>query len=382
MAERTNVLSLIKGLGSGGAEKLLEMSLGYLNQRDFHYQVAYYLPKKNALVPKFEEAGIRTHCFNISRPYDPRSLWKLARFLRKEDVEILHIHSPSLAVYGRLAGRLAGVKAIIYTEHNIVDRYHPLTKMFNVLTYPMNDVTIAISDAVSRSIIKWKTVRKTHVYTILNGIDYAAIKTLEIDRQAIRESLGIKGRQLVVGTVAHIQPQKGYPYLIEAARLVLEHYPDTTFIIVGGEKHRGDRQKLEEIVKEKGINDHIIFAGARSDALRVMASFDIFVLPSVWEGFGIVFLEAMALGKPVIGTRVGGIPEIIEDGVNGYLVEPQNPRQIADKIMLLLGDSSLRSRMGEKGRQRVEDKFCIEDMVSSVEGIYRSTLAARETRKS
>ena len=377
MPDQLKVLWLIKGLGGGGAEKLLESSLPYLNRQAFQYQVAYFLTRKNALVPQFERAGVPVHCLNINKPYDLSAFWKLIRLLQKEDIDILHIHSPYPAILGRLAGRLTRVKAIIYTEHALVESYRPVTLLGNVLTYPLNDAMIAISDAVSHTMTRWKTARSQKLRTINDAIDFDAINALEVEPGAVKQELGINAHHLVVGTVANIRPQKGHQYLVQAARLVLEQYPDVTFVMVGGEKFEGGIRELEELAQRLGIRERIIFTRFRSDVLRIMAGFDIFTLPSLYEGFGIVLLEAMSLGKPVIGTRVGGIPEVIEDGVNGYLVEPRNPQQMAEKIMYLLKNEALRNQMGAKGKQRVRDRFNIPNMVKAVEDVYISTLNAK-----
>lgn len=374
MPDQLKVLWLIKGLGGGGAEKLLEMSLQYLNRDVFQYQVAYFLTKKNGLVPQFERAGVPTFCLHTNKPYDLRVVRQLVRLLRQEDIDILHIHSPYPAILGRLAGRLARVKAIIYTEHNIVERYHPLTMLGNVLTYPLNDDIIAISSAVSRSIRRWKTARSKALHTIYDAIDFDAIDSIEVSPKVIKEDLGINAHHLVIGNVAHIQPQKGHRYLIQAAQLVLEQCPDVMFVIVGGDKVVGGIRELEELAQRLGIGDRVIFTGFRHDVLQLMAGFDVFVLPSVWEGFGIVLLEAMALGKPVIGTSVGGIPEVIDDKVDGFLVEPRNPAQLAARIVELLRDETLRNSMGQKGMHKVRKKFAIQEMVKRVEQVYLSNV--------
>jgi glycosyltransferase involved in cell wall biosynthesis len=378
MPDKLKVMWLTKGLGSGGEEKLLEYSLPYLDYNVFQYQVAYFLPRKNALVPQFERARVPVHCLQITRPYDLRAIWRLFCLLRREKIDILHVHSPYPAILGRFAALFAGVRAVIYTEHNIVERFHPLTKLGNVLTYPLNDAMIAISSAVSDSMKRWRTARSRHISIIHNAIDFGTISALKVDPKVIRAELGINDHNLVVGNVAHIQPQKGHPYLVQAARLVIEQYPDVTFVIVGGEKFPGGIGELEKLASQLGIRNKVIFTGFRNDALRIMASFDIFVLPSVWEGFGIVLLEAMASGKPVIGTAVGGILEIIEDGVNGYLVEPRNPQQIADRIIYLIKNEALRNRMGDRGKQMVKDRFDIRDMVKAVENIYISVINSKK----
>lgn len=378
MSDKLRVMWLLKGLGSGGAEKLLEYSLPFINSDLFQYQVAYFLSRKDALVPQFERAGIPVHCLEINRPYDLRALWRLYRLLRRERIDVLHMHSPYPAIFGRFAARFARVPAIIYTEHNIVERFHPLTKLGNVLTYPLNDAMIAISGAVNNSMKRWRTARNRRIHVIHNAIDFVIIDALKVDPKTVRDELGINEHNLVVGNVAHIQPQKGHVYLIRAARFVLEQFPDVNFVIVGGEKLPGGISELENLATQLGIRDKVIFTGFRNDALRLMASFDVFVLPSVWEGFGIVLLEAMASGKPVIGTAVGGIPEVIDEGVNGYLVEPCNPEQIAEKIIYLLKNEAVRKRMGEKGKQMVKDRFDIRDMVKAIENVYISVLNGKK----
>jgi glycosyltransferase involved in cell wall biosynthesis len=377
MPKRIRVLWLIKGLGTGGAEKLLEMSLNHLDRETFEYRAAYFLKRKDMLVPRLEKAGVPVFCLNIDKPYNPGALWKIFRILRQEKIDVLHIHSPYPAVLGRIAGRLAAVKAIVYTEHSVVERYHPVTKLGNYLTYQLNDAIIAISHAVSDSIKKWKTARGRKVYTIYNGVDYQAIQALATDPVTIRQSLGIDPRHLVVGTVGNIRPEKGHRYFVEAVRQVMDKYPEVTFVIVGGEKFEGGTKELEELAKELGVRERIIFTGLRPDAIQLMAGFDIFVLPSIWEGFGIVCVEAMAQGKPVIGTRVGGVPEVVRDGVNGYLVEPRNPTQLAEKIIQLLTDETMRRVMGEKGRQIVKEKFDIKMQVSQIERIYATIISEK-----
>jgi glycosyltransferase involved in cell wall biosynthesis len=377
MADRRKVLWLIRGLGAGGAEKLLAMSLPYLNWKVFDYQVAYFLKSKSHSVPEFERAGVRVFCLNSESPFDFRVLFRLVRLLRKQEIEILHVFSPYAGIVGRLAARLAGVKAVVYTEHSTLENQNALGRLGNILTYPLNDATIGVSQAVLRSVLRWQLARRGTFQTIYNGIDLNALDTNRVNPDQVKKSLGINPRHRVVGNVAHLRPAKGHLYLLQAARLVLDQYPEVTFVVVGREKVKGYLRRLEEVAERLEIGDRVLFTGFRPDAIQITSAFDIFVLSSLWEGFGIVLLEAMALGKPVIGTRVGGIPEVIEDGVNGYLVEPRNPEQLAEKVVQLLGDEALRSQMGQQGMQRVRDRFSIRDTVKAVEDVYTSVLNAK-----
>jgi len=315
----------------------------------------------------------------MEKAYDLRVVYKLFRLLRERKIDILHTHSPYAGILGRPAAVLAGVKTIISSEHELVERLHPLTRLGSVLTYPLNHATIAVSHAVARSIIKYKTTRPETIHVVQNGVNLDDIDNVQADPELVKQSLGIDGRRLVVGNVGHIRPQhKGHQYLVEAARLVVEQWPEVSFVIVGKEETRGDLLRLEQLAQRLGIRDRIIFTGFRRDVLQVMTTFDVFVLPSNWEAFGIVLLEAMGLGKPMVATHVGGIPEVIDEGVNGFLVEPRNSQQLAEKILELLRDKTLRDRMGQNGMQKVRDIFSIQKMVRATEQVYRSVVNARD----
>lgn len=367
---RRKVLWLIKGLGVGGAERLLSTSLPYLNRHMFDYKVAYFLPHKDALVPEFERAGIPVFCLNLKGSYDLSAVLRLVSLLRQQEIDILHIHSPYAGILGRVAARLSGVSAIVCTEHMQIEKQNYITRFGNLLTYPLNDATIAVSDAVLHSVLDRQIIKHGTYVTIHNGVDLNAIATAGTCRTPIRESLGIPAQHQVVGNVANLFPGKGHRYLIEAARLVLNQYPDVTFVIVGNDKITEDAGRLRELAGHLRIQDRVIFTGFRRDVFQLMAAFDIFVLPSLWEGFGIVLLEAMALGKPVVGTEVGGIPEIIDNGLNGFLVEPRNPQQLAEKILKLLRNETLRNQMGQNGMQKVRDRFSIQRTVRETEKVY------------
>lgn len=378
MAGRKKVLWLIKGLSAGGAEKLLSMSLPYLDRNTFDYQVVYLFKNMIDLVPEFERQGIPVSCLNMEKAYDLRVVFKLVHLLREREIDILHTHLPYAGIVGRLAATLAGVKAIVSTEHGLTESYHPLTRLINVTTLPLNHATIAVSQATARSILRYKITRPEKIRVIYNAIDIGDLNSIQTDPELVKKSLGIDGHGLVVGTVSHIRPEKGHQYLVEAARLVLEQRPEVSFVIVGREKTRKDLIHLEELAKQLGIRDRIIFTGFRQDALRIMTTFDVFVLPSIWEAFAIVLLEAMALGKPVVATRVGGIPEAIDDGVNGFLVAPRDPEQLALRILDLLNNEALRNRMGEEGRKKVRDRFGIEHMVKEVEQVYTLAMSRKK----
>ena len=171
----------------------------------------------------------------------------------------------------------------------------------------------------------------------------------------------------VVGNVAALVPHKGQRYLIEAAHLVVQQVPDARFVILGeGEL----REHLEKQVHEHHLEKHVLLPGFRTDVLGCIKGFDLFVMSSVTEGLGTSLLDAMACARPIVATRAGGIPEIVEDGVNGLLVPVRDHHALADAIVRALKDAALRQRMGDAGFARVNERFTVERMVAETAGVY------------
>jgi glycosyltransferase involved in cell wall biosynthesis len=370
---RIRVLWLIKGLGMGGAERLLETAIPYFDREKFDYEVAYCLAIKNDAVPALEEAKIPVHCLNFRKDYDLRGMYNLLRLLRERKPQILHLHLPYTGILGRISGRLSGVNAIVYTEHNVMERYHPLTRWLNLATYPMNVKVIAVSNEVERSIVRHRLSRRTDHIVIRNGIRLNGEKPMD-QPEKTREALGIPAGHKVVGNIAHVRPEKGHEYLVRAAKLVLERRDDVTFVIVGREKIEGEIQRLEQLAMELHIRENIVFTGFREDVPELIRVFDVFVLSSLFEGLPLALLEAMVMGKPAVATSVGGVPEVIEDGINGFLVPARDPAALAGKILQLLDDNALRSDVSRKASSTVREHFNIASMVKKVEQVYYDVL--------
>jgi glycosyltransferase involved in cell wall biosynthesis len=183
--------------------------------------------------------------------------------------------------------------------------------------------------------------------------------------------------------VARLDPQKGHPYLIEAMRGVLERFPDARLVLVGAAQQGSEEYvaALREQAAGAELVGKVAFAGERQDVPRLMAAADVFVLASLWEGFGLVFAEAMGAGTPVVGTRVSGVPEVVEDGETGFLVPPRDPQALAGALIRLLGDPAERRRMGNNGYRRVRERFAAPRMVEQTLAVYQEALAARSRRR-
>jgi glycosyltransferase involved in cell wall biosynthesis len=364
------ILILIKGLGRGGAEQLLVNAAPYLDTERFHYEFAYLLPWKNALVEDLERAGFSVRCLDGAR--GAGWVGRLRRLVSENEIDIIHAHLPYTAIGARLAFWRDRRIRIVYTEHNMWTRYKAVTAWANAVTFPRNNHVFAVSNEVRGSVEYPRPLshrRRPPLETLYHGPDPAAVGRW-VGADGVREELGIPDGVPIVGTVANLKTHKGHKYLLRAAVKVKEAHPDTRFVFVG-------LGPLEDELKREssqlGLEQTVIFTGFRADAQRLMQAFDLFALPSLHEGLPIALVEAMSLGVPAVVTRAGGTPEVIRDGREGYLVAPRDPDLLAARIVELLSDQDLRLRMGAEGKLRAE-AFDIRRSVERMEVLYNELL--------
>jgi glycosyltransferase involved in cell wall biosynthesis len=360
------VLIVIKGLGRGGAEQLLASGVPYLDRQRYRYRFAYLLPWKDSLVAELEAAGLPVHCLGGG---GAGWVGRLRALLRRERIRLVHAHSPVAAAGARLvAGR--GVR-VVYTEHNVWSRYHRATWAANLATFPRNDHVFAVSDMVRASVRYPGPLRllpMPPVETLHHGLDPATTGGFQAD--GVRAELGIPQDAPVVGSVANFKAAKDHATLLRAAALLRQAVPELRLLLVGQGPLEAETRRL---AAELGLQGAVVFAGFRTDARRLAAAFDVFALSSTYEGLPIALIEAMALGRPAVVTRVGGTPEVVSDGAQGLLVPPRDPAALAAALLRLLGDPGLRASMGAAARSRALE-FDIRKAVRRMEQVYADLL--------
>lgn len=364
------ILLLIKGLGRGGAEQIIASAAPHLDRTRFDYEVAYLLPWKDALVKDLEDADVPARC--LEGPRGVAWVGRLRRMVADERFDLVHAHSPVAAAAARLALG-TGAPPIVYTEHNVWERYHRATYWTNMLTFSRNRHVFAVSDHVRDSIRYPRGLghlRLPPLETLYHGIDQDSIARWA-DRDGVREELHIAPDDLVVGTVANFKSHKRLDQLLRTFALVRRGLPDVRFVLVGQGPLEG---RLRHLAHALGLDDRVVFTGFREDAPRVCSTFDVFAVSSEHEGLSIALIEALALGKPAVVTDVGGLSEVIEDGRQGYIVPVGHASALAYRIVQLLQDHELRSRMGAEGRERAR-VFDIRNSVRRMEQVYREILS-------
>jgi len=309
------------------------------------------------------------------------ALQKLVRFLKREDIDIIHSQGPRADVFARIAPMLIGRKVkIINTAQMLVDGYdvNRIRKTvyctIDRLTERVADKFIVVSNSLKEQLIKKHFISEAKISKIYNGIELAEYSTQvpDVETKKIRKKLNIDDSTKVIGAIGRMVWQKGFEYLIEAIPKILEPIPDVKFMIVGD----GPLNiPLETMSRKLKVTDSVIFAGFRSDIREILAAIDILVIPSLLEGFPMVTLEAMAMAKPIIATRIDGVIEQITDGENGILVPPKDHEALTESILRLIHDKELSERLGRLARKKVEQEFSVEKMVAETEKIYLSLLS-------
>jgi glycosyltransferase involved in cell wall biosynthesis len=368
----TKVLWLTKGLGLGGAEQLLALTAAKLDADRFDVDVAYLLPWKDALVPKLVEHGVRAICLGARRTVDPRWVLRLRALVRTERYQVIHTHSPVPAAAARL---LAGHGAtLIHTEHNMWSRYRWPTYALNAATYRRNAAIIAVSDGVAASVKapRWMPGQLPPVETLLHGVDLEQARRGPDARREARDLLGLAPDTPVIGTVANFTPKKDHGGMIDAIDRLRAMVPEVVALWIGTGPLEAE---LQAEVARRGLETHIRFLGMRDDVLRLLPALDVFVLGSRFEGLPISLLEAMAAGLPSVTTRVGGIPEAIDDGVQGVLVPAGDPPALADALSTLFHDHERREGMGAAAAERVRAEFSIDRAAERTAALYDELLS-------
>jgi glycosyltransferase involved in cell wall biosynthesis len=358
------VLWVVKGLGPGGAERLL-VNQAAASDGDVAYEAVYLVPEKSHLVPELEALGVA--CTLLDSRVPGGWLVELRSRLRDRPVDVVHVHSPALAAGIRPMVRTLGSRrpAMMYTEHNRWPRHHPVTRLANRLTYGLDDDHVAVSDEVRETI---DGRHRGSVDVVVHGIDLEGARAQASAGQEVRDELGIGPDEVVIGTVANLRVQKGYDVLLRAARQVVDQVPEARFVAVG----QGPlADQVDGWHREQELGDRFLLLGYRPDAVRMMSGFDVFVLASTHEGLPVALMEAMALGLPLVATSVGGIPQAVTDGVEGILVPSGDPTALAAAMVELARDPERRRARGRAAGDRAQ-AFSAARATAELENRYRS----------
>jgi len=336
-----------------------------------------------------EERGVPVHLMphlhrEISPIQDILATFRLAKMIREQRPHILHTHTAKAGAIGRLAAVVAGrarPPIVVHTFHGHVLRGYfgsSRTAVFRGLERllaPVADTLIAVSPEVRDDLVALKIAPPEKFEVIRLGIELdERVVHAQEERKRTRRVMGVPDDRFLVGWIGRMTGVKRGADVLRAFRLLRDQGVDATLCMVGDGP---EREQLEALASNLGLMHDCLFAGYQEDVGPFFAAFDAFLLPSANEGTPVTAIESIASGCPVVATRVGGVPDVVEEGVDGFMVEPGDLEAIADRLGRLAADPELRARMGAAGRQRVLPRYAVERLVDDVDSLYRSLLARK-----
>ena len=347
------------------------------------YEVELACAPGGKLIDLIRGQGMKVRLFkNLVQPLHPLKdllgLIDLTRFLRKKRYHIVHTHNSKAGFIGRLAAKWAGVPIIVHTVHGFAfhDREPAwrqiLFRNLERLASRWCDKMVFISQPLIDWALRDRITRREKILKIYSGIELDHFKPVpDGEKKALKEAWGISEEAPVVGMVSKLWEGKGHTTLIHAFEGLKQEIPEAVLVIVG-EGYL--RDQLSDLVDRLGLKGSVLFTGFQMDVRRIIATFDVAVLPSFFEGMGRVLLEAMAMGKPLVASSVGGIPDLVHHGKNGLLVTPGSVSELKSGLLTLIRNKALAKEMGKEGRKRISEEFSAGRMAQSIEKLYRELL--------
>lgn len=365
MTERAlRILHLIDSLPREGAETVMFDLVRRSDPSLFRFSVCA-LTRGGELAGELKKLGVEVRILGRRHRWDAARFRDLLGLIRAGRIDLIHTHLFSSHVWGRAAGRICR-RPVISTEHGLSDLKNFWRRQAERFLAAGTEKIVAVSAPVAESLISRCKIPPGRVTVIENGVNLEGLPA-SVSRPEICRRLGIPARAKLVGMTARLAPLKGHEYFIEAARRILARRSDVYFLLLGEGPSRGE---VESLIRRHGLGRRVFAVGFRRDVLEVVAVLDVFVLSSLREGLSLALLEAMALGRPVAATAVGGAVGLIRDGVDGILVPPADAASLAGAVKRLLDDPVRAGLMGEEAGKRIRERFDFTATLAAYRELY------------
>lgn len=369
---KPTVCQLLHSFGLGGAELLANRLACQLS--DSYRFLFVSLEQSGSLARQLQDQGFPVFVLDKRPGLSTRCALRLAHLLRRERVDLLHSHQYGPFVYGLLARLFARRPPILFTEHGRQYPDHPRRKrmLFNRFLLERRDRVVAVGEAVRQALVANEGIARERIAVIYNGIPLNTSMGARATADLVRQEIGVPQDAFVVLHVARLDPLKDHATALRALRRVLVQRPNTWLVLVG---EGSERAPLERLAAAQGLTGNVRFLGLRRDVPRLLGAADMVLLTSVSEGIPLALLEGMAAGLPVVSTAVGGVPEVVTDGGEGFLTAAGDDEGLARAILSLTADAGLRARLGQEGRGRVRRAFAESSMCAAYDRLYQEMLA-------
>jgi glycosyltransferase involved in cell wall biosynthesis len=360
------ILHLTETSEPGGSETVLAYIAANLDPKRYRSRIC--LLREGWLTSHLRELRLEYQIIENRHSYDPGFLMRLLRLIRREKIDLIHSHEFMMNVYGAIAARLCGIPMIGTVHGKVYFTEKKLRILAYKLAFGICSGMIAVSEDLKKYLIDSLNPGKPgKILTIYNGIDLTRFAMGGYPNDIARK-LSIEPGTVIAGSVGSLFEVKGFEYLLRAAKKVRDALPDFRLLIVGEGRQEEPLKRLAETL---GLRDTVDFMGFRKDVPGLLNLLDIYVCSSISEGLSLSILEAMASGKPIVATSVGGNPELVAEGQNGFLVAPRDAGALSERIIDLARDEKLRLSMGKRSRQIAEEKFSLKAMIENYQQLYQ-----------
>ena len=384
LQRKIKVAHIIARMITGGADENTLFTIEGLNKEKYEIDLITGEEFDKDILNKvknypFDIIQIKGLKWKLNFLHDPIVLLKLMKLLKRKHYDIVHTHTTKAGILGRIAAQLSGIPVIVHGLHGSTFQAFNSGLLnwclfrFERLTGRFTDAYISVSGVLSEKYIEKGIGEKENYHTVYSGVElqkfYEVRKKNEYQKK--QRDLKIISGDFVIGNVASLETRKGHKFLIDAFKKAVEKRKDCPLkLLIVGEGNK--RKNLESYVRELNLESKVIFSGYREDVEELMAMMDIFVLTSLREGLPRVLVQATAVGIPSIAFNVDGVPEIIEDNYNGFLVKTGDVKQLTKRIIQYIDHKELLVLHGKNGRELIKGKWSIEDMVGKIDEIYQN----------
>jgi glycosyltransferase involved in cell wall biosynthesis len=374
MSKPYNILFLNETSGPGGAETVIYNIVKNLDHNRYLPKVGLFC--QGWFVGHLADNGISVEVIPSKRSWDISFLFKIMKFCKENKIDLIHAHLPGANFYGSLAGKFLGIP-VICTFHNeilipgFVEHFTAI-KYFAIRHLAARLVMVAMymqGDYLTKA-----KLPAEKIITIYNGVPDRKEST-PFDVDSFRKAVDYHDGDVLIANVANFRGPKGHNVIVEAANIIKDKFPKAKILLIGDKGDGVIKTQTESHIKKLGLENNLKILGFRNDVCHVLRNIDIFMLASISEGLPISVVEAMMASRPIIATDVGGLSEIVNNGVSGFLVKPNDPIALADKIIELAADKQLRIDMGNKGYQIAKEKLSVETMIAQYQNLYEELLA-------
>lgn len=367
------IMHVVHGFGLGGMENGIVNLINGMDSNIFDFSICC-LSKSGEAAKRIKRNDVEIFELHKKDGHDFFLWGKLSRLFQKEKVQIVHTHNWGTLFDGVIGAKIARVPIIVHSEHGLwyEDILHIKKRklLTQKLIFNFIDQITTVCKDLERTLIKLTGIKEEKVICIPNGVKLQRFD-VEIDKGSKRREIGIQENDIVVGIIGSLDPIKDHKTFLYAGVEIIKEFPNAKFLIIGDGSLKEELLSLSEKI---GLGKRVLFLGQRDDIPEILKIMDVFISSSLREGMSNTILEAMAVGLPVIATKVGGTPEIVVDGKTGFLVCPANPKELAEGIIKVLKNPQQAKNMGKAGQEKVRENFSLNKMIKSYENLYKGLI--------